>query len=92
MPILSALFGLAVLIASIYATVWTFVTLSRLRRGQQQIQAEIDRVVHALGLPPRPDQAMVRCERCGAEYSAVLTGCEKCGRAKPSDATLFFPE
>lgn len=86
MEIVFAILYFAILASLVYGVFWGIETLVKLRRGQARLQADVDRIAHKLGLPPRPDQMVVGCDKCGAEYAAFLTGCEKCGSRKPTDA------
>jgi hypothetical protein len=88
---LLALLNAVLTLAVIGGFFWGLQTLGQLRRGQAKLQGELDRIAKALGIPPRSDQAEIRCENCGAQYSAFLTGCNQCGRAKSKNAVPFFP-
>jgi len=91
MNTLLAISYVALLIAIIVGFFWALLTLAELRRGQARLQRTVDRIARSVGSPPRPEQAVIICERCGAEYSAELTGCDQCGRAKPKDAVAHYP-
>ena len=88
---LLAILYIAFLVSIVAGFCWALSALAELRRGQARLQRDVDRIARAMGVSPAPDRAVISCDRCGAEYSAELTGCEQCGRAKPKGAVAHFP-
>jgi hypothetical protein len=91
---MAALLGLvnsAISLALVVAFFWALSTLADLRRGQVQLQEEIDRIIEALGLPSRRARAAVRCEHCGAVYLDTLPECYRCKRPRPANAVRIMP-
>jgi ribosomal protein S14 len=81
----------ALSLALFVAFFWALDKLGDLRRGQTQLQEDIDRIVEALGVPSRRERAGVRCEQCGTIYLASLPECYRCGRPRPANAVRIVP-
>lgn len=78
---------IALLILLVGGFSWLAREIARVERGQRILEKELERIASALGLPPR-SQSVIRCPKCATLYAPDLTGCPRCGKAKPPNATL----